>query len=487
MKIFFSIEEQAETQSHAEFEVNLFKAYLVLNSRFTQMQNTAISSTEHLEDEEFRIPMMMFCTDYPISDKIHYNIDRIWVVQIIKAIYLFQFLESNEQTRPLLNEYIKYFEKNSWQDYLKALISLTISVIKKDEETYTDIVVSEENFEKECAFIEKFIVLPDEELDEYDFLSLRSKPFYKVENGKYRVIFDLFVAEKIFKGVYFILREINKKLDKENQISEIKSFFGKEFSEKVLAYKVIEKIYKGKCVKYSGQEMDDLDISGAPDYYIRIGTNILVFESKDFLIGKDKKNSFNFDVYLEEFERVLYFEKTKKKEKHKAVKQLISNVERLIKLEFLDKGYKYKDVNIYPILLTHDHQYDTFGFNRLIDDWFQFELGGLQEKGLFIHKVKPLTVVNVDTLIFHEMGLSNEMSLHKLIDEYCKQTNINRRPQRKITDRNQAQEFCMSKHISFATFADNFFDKRKFTKIPSVLEAVKDALFDKEEEFLIKQ
>jgi len=89
----------------------------------------------------------------------------------------------------------------------------------------------------------------------------------------------------------------------------------------------------------------------------------------------------------------------------------------------------------------------------------------------------------VDTLIFHEIGLANEISLHRLIDEYIKQTNIKKTPHKKFSDGNQAHEFYMSKHISFATFADNYFNKRKLTKIPSVLESVKDALFDKERDF----
>jgi len=41
---YFSKTEEQETQTQAELEVNLFKAYLVLNSEFTQKQSIAFPS-----------------------------------------------------------------------------------------------------------------------------------------------------------------------------------------------------------------------------------------------------------------------------------------------------------------------------------------------------------------------------------------------------------------------------------------------------------
>src|SRR5690606_12184290 len=124
-----------------------------------------------------------------------------------------------------------------------------------------------------------------DEIDQIDFLTTRTKPFYKVVDGHYRIIFKLFVVEKIFKGVYFLLREINKSLGPSVQIKDIKSFYGDEFSEQILCYKVMESIYLDKSIRFSGKELSDLKIDAAPDYYIRKGNNILLVESKDFLIA----------------------------------------------------------------------------------------------------------------------------------------------------------------------------------------------------------
>jgi hypothetical protein len=286
---YFSKPEALETQSQAEFEVNMFKAYLVLNSEFTQKQNVAFSTAQEIV-EELKFPMMIFCMQYPVSDKINYDINKIWATQMIKSIYLFKFLESNTKTQPLLNAFLTFFNCPTWQEYIKSLLPLTVPAIKCEREAHTDINVEPgEKFEQGCAFIEKFIIQENDELDQNDFLTTRAKPFYKVKDGVYRIIFNLFVVEKIFKGVYFFLRDVNKTLPAASRIKEIKSFYGDEFSEKILCYKVVESIYPDKCIRFSGKELADMKIDAAPDFYVRKGKNILLIESKDFLIAADKK------------------------------------------------------------------------------------------------------------------------------------------------------------------------------------------------------
>jgi hypothetical protein len=300
----------------------------------------------------------------------------------------------------------------------------------------------------------------------------------------------LFVVEKIFKGVYFLLRDVNKTLPKETRIKEIKSFYGDEFSEKVLCYKVIASIYQDKCIRFSGKELADKNIDGAPDYYVRKGKNILLFESKDFLIAAEKKMSFDFNVYEEEFGRVLDYEELPDgKTKPKAVVQLINGIRRLLKKEFAaDTEYHYKDVFIYPILLTHDLQYDTTGFNELIDFWFQNALLELQGEGLFIYHVKPLSVVNIDSLIYNQVGLANNIPLHEVLNLYHQNKIVEKAKKKNFKSKEEYDNFLeeykqmrMSKLIPFSIFIDRYFHKHGFWKLPPLLEIVAPALFKEEE------
>lgn len=477
---FFSKNGQQETQSHAEFERNLFKAYLVLNTEFTNKQKAAFTSTEDLEDE-LRLSMMMFCMEYPVSDKSNYDIREIWATQAIKSIYLFEFLETTHKTKNLLAAFLAHFNSPTWQEYLKNILPLTISAIKNENEAHTDISVTPgDKFEEGCAFIEKLIVQENEELDENDFLTVRARPFYKIKDGVYRIIFNLFVVEKIFKGVYFFLRDINDKLPNDQKLSGIKSVYCYEFSEQTLVYKVMDIIYPSKSIKFSGKQLADMKIDGAPDYYIRKAKNILLFESKDFLIRADKKASFDFNIYDEEFGKTLYYEEMANgKEKAGAVMQLINTIRGILKKQFKpDTGYYYKDVFIYPILITHDHQYDTPGFNDLLKYWFHEELLNLQREGLFIHHVKPIIVVNVDSLIFHQVGLADSIPLHEMIDLYIQHTTINRRLKFKTIE--EYKQYRMSKLIPFSLFISRYFDVENIWKPPPIMDLVAPALFKEE-------
>ncbi|NLA25182.1 MAG: hypothetical protein GX879_09480 [Bacteroidales bacterium] len=486
---YFSKPEEPDIQTQAELEVNLFKAYLALNSEFTEKQAFAFPSA-HKNEEKLKIPMMLFCTQYPVSDKLNYDINQVWTTQMIKAIYLFQFLESHKKTIPLLAKFLNYFNCPTWQDYLKSLVPLTIPAIKNERETYTDIVIEPgDNFKQSCAFIEKLIIQETDELDQNDFLTIRAKPFYKVKDGVYRIIFNLFVVEKIFKGVYFLLRDVNKTLPKSQKIKEIKSFYGNEFSEKILCYKVIENLYSDKCIRFSGKELEDMKIDAAPDYYVRKGKNILLFESKDFLIPANKKMSFDFNVYEEEFRKVLDFkEKSNGKIKAKAVMQLINNIRRILKNEFCsDTAYYYREIFIYPILLTHDHQYDTPGFNELIDFWFQDALLDLAEEGLFIHRVKPLSVVNIDSLIYNQVGLANNIALHEILNIYHDNKKIEKEKMKDFKSQEEYDKYLedykqmkMSKLVPFSVFIDKYFHKQRLWKPPPLLDLIAPALFHEE-------
>lgn len=487
---YFSKAEEPEMQTQAEFEVNLFKAYLVLNSEFTEKQRVAFPSVQE-SDEELKIPMMLFCMEYPVSDKSNYDISHIWVTQIIKSIYLFQFLETHEKTRPLLSAFLSYFNCSTWREYLKSLLPLTMAAMQREKEAHTDNIIEQgENFEKRCAFVEKLIIKDNDEMDKNDFLTTRGKPFYKVKEGVYRIIFNLFVVEKIFKGVYFLLRDINKTLPSATRIKEIKSFYGDEFSEKTLCYNVIESIYHDKSIRFSGKALADMKIDAAPDYYVRKGKNILLIESKDFLITAEKKMSFDFKVYEEEFGRILDYEEMQDgKIKPKAVMQLINSVRRILKKEFsADTNYYHKDVFIYPVLLTHDRQYDTIGFNELIDFWFQDALQELAEEGLFIHHIKPLSVVNIDSLIYHQVGLANGISLHEMLKTYHESKVVERQKTKNFKSKmeyrslEERKKAIRSKLIPFSMFIDNYFHRKSISKSPSLLDLVVPSLFKEDHE-----
>jgi hypothetical protein len=128
--------------------------------------------------------------------------------------------------------------------------------------------------------------------------------------------------------------------------------------------------------------------------------------------------------------------------------------------------------------LTHDHQYDAPGFNFLINYWFQGELEGLEEEGLFIHHVKPLVVVNIDSIIYHQVGLSETIQLHEVIKAYINHIHIN--PIIKFKTTEEVTQYFMNKLIPFSLFIDRLFSNRGIFKQPPIVDLVGPTLFKEE-------
>jgi hypothetical protein len=297
-----------DTQTAAESEVNILKAILYLNEQIIDTQKIAFTSTENLENVS-KIAAISLSQTFPYSELVNNDISEVLAGQIIKSIFLFEFLESDPRTNFLLKEFLLNFETPDWKSFLKNLLPLTFAVLESNKEAHIDIVIKEdENFESTCIFFEKLIITDTEVLKDYDFKKIRSSPFYKVKKGIYRIVYGLFVIELIHKGTYFKLNEINNNLNNENKIKNFRSLYCDEFSEKYILYKLLNSIYQNRYIEYSGEEIKQLGIDAEPDYYIRNGNNAFLFESKDILINAEIKTSYDFGLYEPEFKKKLYYD-----------------------------------------------------------------------------------------------------------------------------------------------------------------------------------
>lgn len=473
---FFNQPEGKEIQNAVEFERNFIKAYLAINSQNTKNDEISSEVIKKLP-LNMQTAMSLLCILFPKSDKVNYNKNELWISEILKAIYLFKFLEENPTTKELLERFLSYYNKNTWKEYLSTILSLTKPAILDADNSLISIEIPKnENFSSQCDFIDKLTVDYKDEFEEYDFVTTRSKPLYKIENGKYIIIYKLFLIEKIFTGLYFSLREINKTLDKEKKIANWRSFYCKEFSEKTLTYQVVESIYPTAPVRLSGQQLEKLKIDGAPDYYIRKGKNVLVFESKDFLITSEVKASSDYEAYVKEFSKSLYAKKTNNgKEKNGAVLQLKEFIKRILSNEFtLEKYYEYDDCNIYPIIITHHRDHDTNGLNVLINEWFIKELVELKNITNLIITIRPITIINIDTMIFFKEVLLKNISLHELIDNYF--LFINQKPPKSFRSEEELQDYYTRKSISFASFTDIYLRENNIYQPPVWKDHVIDEL-----------
>ncbi|MBC7486934.1 MAG: hypothetical protein H7282_09310 [Cytophagaceae bacterium] len=462
---------EIETQTTIEIETNILKAYLIINESFFKDEEIAFETSKQ-SPLEINFSCTMLTQSFPYFDLVDYKPIKILTTQMIKAILLFEHLESTSKTHTLLHSFLEYYKVSNWKEYLLKIFPLMMAVINKKNEAHTLInIEDDEEFKNNCAFFDTLTVIDTELISKYDFLKIRNQPLAKINDSQYLIIFDLFLLEKVYKGLYFKLNEINKNLSPSEQIKSFKSYFGNEISEKMMLYKILEDTFYKKYITYTGEEIKNLNINAEPDYYIRNGKYLFLFESKDFLIPAEIKKSWDFNAYEKILKEKLYYvENEEGKIINKAIKQLFTNIERVLtkKLSF-DTAYSEKSILIYPIIVIHDTQYNIPGLNNLINYWAKNELAKLNALGLDINRIKPITIIDIDTLIYHQdIFRTGKIKLNITLDKYFEYVSFDEKKQYK--DLNQ---LSIRKHrtaLPFSLFLDWFIDKNKLHKIPKFLQ-----------------
>lgn len=411
----FDRADESETQSAAETEQNIFLAYLALNQTTRSPENKVIPSVKDLKGEE-ALPALFFTQSYAYSNLVNYDISELVTGQLIKAAYLFDFLEQAEKTRPLFMQFLHNYGLEKGTDFLVRTMSFIHGILTNEKEGFMDFSVRPgERFDTDCDFIEKLILPEGSEKDAEDFIRLRERPFYRLERGKYRVVFKLFVIEKMFKSLYFLLKTINESFEEDKQVKGLRSIITDDFSEKVVVYEILNSIYKKNYIAYTGKELKDFGTCGEPDYYFRKGKRMFLSESKDFLIDAPTKTSYDYTLIRPKLERTFL-----KDHKARAILQLLNTCERILGKDFpCDKGYDEGKVIIYPIVIVHDNQYNVIGLNHIVNVWFDEQVAVLKARGIRTEAIRPLTIINIDTLIYHQDLLrSRQILLEDIIEAY---------------------------------------------------------------------
>lgn len=463
--------DSTSTLSNAESERNLFKAYLLLNDENSEKDKIASESVKKVVKENY-LSELVFSISFAYFDLTNYNLHQELVHQFYKSILLFEFLESDKNTNELLKTFLDEFKCESWQEFLKLLLTIVLPPLKNKSEGHTEIIFEKEkdyDFEYHCSFIEKLCVSENEILAEYDYITLRSKPVYKFDEGKYRIIFDLFVCQLLHLGLYFKLSETNNNLHEKAKVPDFRNLYTFNFSEKHLSYHILQRIFSHRnWIKYSGQELDDAKIVAPPDYYVRNGNKVLLFESKDVLINAKIKASKDYVAYESELKKKFYLTHSGSKIKKKAILQLLNSIESLLdQKNHLDVNYKPKNLRFYPVLLTHSSQFDTPGLNNILNKWFLGELNKIEKKRDLKLKVMPLTIINIDSLIYFEDHLKDKIDLFEVIVQYHVYITFNKK--KKYKSELHVRESKEKTLIPFSTFFFNYMRDKKLLTPPSFI------------------
>ncbi|CAG5003131.1 hypothetical protein DYBT9275_03066 [Dyadobacter sp. CECT 9275] len=451
----FKFFEIASKQSEFEYKlddieyieksnINVLKCYLSINEIFASKEAICRMSLEKWWPNDISL-LTSFLGSLMESDITKFSPIFNYIAQYTKSKYLFSYLLSTPNTRELLKEYLMERGLNSVSDYLGKLVFIFDQTANRDKIVGLALfTIDPIKFPKLYKFVNMFLLTKI--TDDDDFLSIRNSPIIELEPNVFHLIHDKFLFDKLYIGIFFDLFKIYKER-KMTMLNDFMGHFGEHFFERYLASKVLYDIILNKAIKLSGEDIKSArlksELKGEPDYYIRDWQNIYVFEVKNNLIKNSIKYSFNYEKvepYLKT--RFIYDEENKK---DGVIRQIINNIDLIFsnKLDF-DQINSCNSIKIYPIAIVPEESYSSYGFNYIVNQWFEQELESRSNGNrLRYRRVRPLVIITIDTIIILRYYIKmKRLKLKDLLDTY-------------IGNYLTKQEYNKNR-ISFTMFVNNF-------------------------------
>lgn len=394
-----AITEGQQTDNIAELERKLFKAFLLANDA-TMNRNNGENPYTPEADLEMYVSALMISrfahNEFTNQQKV---LSRTFTTQTMKCQHFFEFVQDNDKLRDTYSDFLAEYGISDWREYLRTIMSVvallkfhtgSINLAKLQDE---DQLIAETIFKKDSIGIDEII----SEEDNIDYVAFRSRPFIKIAEREYAVIDNNFVMERLYNGLYFTFLELWKKRYPDRG-QEFNRIYTTEFSEEYLFDGILKEIaQKRQAFSLTDNECKVINkkTDSPPDFYIRNGKKVILFENKDVKIEKAIKEGGRFDELLPEIDKKLVGEEINGKWKVKGVGQLVRNAKRIQDGIFPWDKEADRDSTIYLVLVVADHRQTALGWKNYLDRNLRYEIA---RQGADGKKIRPLILMDVGTL-----------------------------------------------------------------------------------------
>ena len=432
---------------------NIVKAILLINK-----ENIECVVEDDCElDYDEKLAAGLFCEQWNIfTGALEKHSELSIISQFIRGVYFFKYCENTPSFNQILRDFLEMKSYVTWGDYLCDMIKLSLFPLKLEHNkdcTFSRILLDPSNpdypkrvimFRDLSSKISDVIKLSDNE----DCKIFRGKPLIQVSETEFWCINSQFCI---------------------NQFREDGSPTGH-----VMERCMVHRLFNGRSyIKLSGDEMSQShpELKGEPDYYVRNGNKIFLFENKDIRIAADIHSCKSYNSV-----KSAIFKKLVSKPKHKnskvGVTQIIANIKRIVEDSFIwDKGVK--NPKIYPILVVNDPVFSLPGINFIINKEFQKLL---QEFDIPRNiKIHPIILINMDVLI-HYSGYFNAkiLSFENVLNGFIRNITVpvqSHNP-RKVIDN------ILKNYFSFSTYMiSEYHPVRGNDQIDNMLEELHEMVY----------
>lgn len=390
---------------------NLFLAYMLCCD-----ERLALNKT--LPDNKMSADKFVeaFMPGYMKSDSV--EAPRDYRLLLIKCYMLMiEFPKHNETFARYVEEFCIEKQIPSAKKYLDEIILTFLMMGEKDRSNCR--LGFDDRDKTAIHFYDALSIDPANYRHDNDFLLMREKPLLKTGHNIYNIMFMRMFLDKAYTGLLFDMKNALVKrglLDEKSGYMNLRSMLGEKFSERFFFYALMDRCFGSQYVKYSGEELEKKLGEGMPDYYLRKGNRVFIFECKDAQVAAKKKLSGDFETI-----KNAIFEKyvANSKGHGKGVAQLASVIESKVPLilKEVDANAPKSVMFVFPIIVYFDDCFDCEGPNYLLNKEFKRILGGLDVSADY--EVKDLVMVNIEQLMRLENFFADgKLDLAYLINSY---------------------------------------------------------------------
>ncbi|QEE49917.1 hypothetical protein FUA48_10095 [Flavobacterium alkalisoli] len=366
---------------------NLLKLYLLVNDEIGERQDLVFKKwyDENLNEfNEVRLHLFMGLTHVQTSNN---YFSQHFIPEILKFIEFEKWLRENQSYTKMVTEYFKSMGLSGWNDYFKKVYDINKAAIDHHKITFEDTSYN--------SLLTFFSEREEINYEWNELKNLQKRPILKIKE-EYLILDLVFLLNKFFSGIYHDLIEISQNTYKNNFHQE----YNTKFIEKHLLINSIKAVFKNSHIQFAEENIKSFKIKNInnislPDYYIRNGNKLFLFECKNSFLSIKNKKDLDFELIEKEIKEKFYETGDKKK----AVKQLINFIlnSETGKYSFFDEKKKDKNAKYFPILITTDHTLNFIGFNKLLNEYFNTELNKLEYD--LKKRIYPLTIIHIDDLL----------------------------------------------------------------------------------------
>lgn len=400
---------------------NLLKAYLICcNIRLSDITKGDIQAIDNVDDN--------IKTFLPEQLKIN-ELEQFkgYRLELIKFYEFMCFCESNDKFKQYVDLFLSTRHCQNWSKYLLDIFYIFTSAALETPNPTNKFNPPNQSIK---ILLDLISINDVEYSTNQDFNLIRTYPILKIDDNTYSVLNMNFFLDKMFQGLLFDLASVLESNDMGDFFS-LKSNIGENFTEHHLFYSVMtDCFHKQFQVLLSGKEIKSVIGDGEPDFYLRKGNRIFLFEFKDVTIKAEIKNSGDFErIKTELFEQVVCSEyscgKKRKNPKPKGVTQIFNCInEKLVEIiKKCDNMENTTQLQIFPILVYQDPTFDVEGVNYLLNQEFKKMVDSMENPRNLL--IKDLVIIPLN--LFYELEdyfADGKIKLVSSINEYINQKHI---------------------------------------------------------------